>query len=70
MKYLFHICGVIGNRMVDCPRLNQIKSMFEDKNTKLAKNQLVNDKETPITTINMVVVATHGKKNEERVFKE
>lgn len=65
MKYLFHICGVIGSRMVDCPRLNQIKSMFEDKNTKLAKNQ-----KTPITTINMVVAATHGKKNEEQVFKE
>jgi hypothetical protein len=31
-------------------------------NTKLAKNQLVNDKGTPITWINMVVVATHGEK--------
>lgn len=44
--------------------------MFEDKNTNLAKNQLVNDKETPITSINMVVVVTHGKKNEKQVFKE
>ncbi len=47
-----------------------MKNMFEDKNTKLAKNQLVNDKETQITSINMVVVATHGKKNEEQVLKE
>ncbi len=70
MKYLCHICGVTRNRMVDCPRFNKMKNMFEDKNTKLAKNQLVDDKETPITSINMVVVVTHGKKNEEQVFKE
>jgi hypothetical protein len=69
MKDLCHICGVNGNRMVDCPRFNKMKNMFED-NTKLTKNQLVNDKETPITSIDMVVVATHGKKNEEQVFKE
>jgi hypothetical protein len=56
--------------VIDCPRFNQMKNMFEDKNTKLAKNQLVNDKETQITSINMVVVATHGKKNEEQVLKE
>ncbi len=70
MKYLCHICGVIGNRTVNCPSFNQMKNMFEDKNTNLAKNQLVNDKETPITSINMVVVVTHGKKNEKQVFKE
>ncbi len=38
-------------------------------NTKLAKNQLVDDKETPITSINMVLVATHGNKNENKCLR-
>jgi hypothetical protein len=40
-----------------------------DKSIKLIKNQNVVDKNTPITLVKIVTMATHNRKNEEHEFK-
>jgi hypothetical protein len=61
MKYHCHICGMIGHRMVNCPRFVKMYNTFKDKVTRPLDNQLVVDKTMPTISNNMVAIITHSK---------
>jgi hypothetical protein len=57
---------------MNCPRFNEMQSMFKDKRNQSTKSKLTTKVKTIITSINMVDVnvTTHNMTSEEQVFKD
>jgi hypothetical protein len=31
LNYPYHICGIVGHKLINCPRFGEMQSMFKDK---------------------------------------
>lgn len=60
-----YVCGLVGHKMVECPRFAKMQKMFKDKNAKLIEISTTFKIKTPIALVNMVVVMTIKYKNEK-----
>ncbi len=53
----YHVCGLMGHKMVECPHFTKTQKMFKNKNAK-PKTSTTLEKKPFIILVNMVVVAT------------
>ncbi len=71
-SYAYHICGLNGHKIIDCPKFTKMKKMFHGKFVTITKIQLVAKTQIVITDVNVVDVnvTTRSKVIEEQVFKD
>jgi hypothetical protein len=73
MKYCCHICGDIGDKIIDCPKYNDMQNMFKNKGMKPTYKQAMVEPKVSNPSVHMVDVSmaiTKSKVTEERVFKD
>jgi hypothetical protein len=66
-SYAFHICGLNGHKMIDCPKFIKMKKMFHGKFVTIVEVQLVAQTQIIIVDVNVVdvIVTTRSKVTEE-----
>ncbi len=72
INYPCHICGIVGHKLTNCPRFNEMQSMFKDKGNQSTKSKPTTKVKTITASINMVDVnvTIHNKTNEKQVFED
>ncbi len=67
-----HIYGIVGHKLMNCPRFGEMQSIFKDKRIQSIESKLTIEVKMVIASVNMVDVnvTTHSKPNEEQVFKD
>ncbi len=70
--YAYHICGLNGHKMIDCPKFIEVQKMFHRKYVTIAKVQPIVETQIVITDVNVVDVdvIARSKATEEHVFKD
>jgi hypothetical protein len=72
MRYSYHICGDIGHKIIDCPKYNDMQSMFKNKGVKTIEKQIVVEPKVVNPLIHIVdvnIAITRSKVIEEQMFK-
>jgi hypothetical protein len=71
LNYPCHICGIVGHKLINCPRFGEMQTMFKYKRGSTTKFKLIAEVKMVIPTINMVDVNvfTWNKIGEKHVFK-
>ncbi len=71
LNYPCHICGILGHKLMNCPKFNEMQTMFKDKG-KTIENKHVPEIKVVNVSINMVDVhvTIQNKVIEEDVFKD
>ncbi len=70
--YAYHICGLKGHKMTNCPKFSKMKKMFHGKSMTIAEVQLIVETQIIIVDVNVVDVnvTTRSKATKEKVFKD
>jgi len=53
VNYPYHIYGIVGHKLTNCPRFDEMQSMFKDKGSQSIKSKPVVEVKTIITLINI-----------------
>jgi hypothetical protein len=71
-SYAWHICGLNGHKVIDCPKFVKMQKMFHGKSVTIVKVQLVVETQTIIADVNVVDVnvTTRSKITKKQVFKD
>ncbi len=66
LNYPCHICGIVGHKLTNYPRFNEMQSMFKDKGGHSIKSKPITEVKMVIASINMVDVnvTTRNKTSE------
>jgi hypothetical protein len=73
MKYSYHICGDIGNKMINYPRYNDMQNIFKNKGVKTIEKQVVVEPKVAnllVHIVNVNMAITRSKVIKEHVFKD
>jgi hypothetical protein len=56
VNYPYHIYGIVGHKLTNCPRFDEMQSMFKDKGSQSIKSKPVVEVKTIITLINIFFI--------------
>jgi hypothetical protein len=71
LNYPSHIYGIVGHKLMNCPRFGEMQNMLKDKGGQTIESKLVDEVKAIIALVNMVDVnvTIQSKASEEQVFK-
>ncbi len=71
-SYVWHICGLNGHNMTDCPKFVEMEKLFHGKSMGIIEVQPVVETQTINIDVNVVdvIVTIRSKVTEEQVFKD
>ncbi len=67
-SYAYHICGLNGHKMTDCPKFVEMQKMFHEKSVTIIEVQFV--AKTQVDTTNVNVVDVNVTTKSKHVFKD